>query len=118
MKTFQMNPNKVRMNQMNQMYLFGRPCHVKIFFLHGGVPFGRIFLHSGSSCHFFGGFCLFLFIFFILVAYWMKQMYIDEPLCSFRRFLPFGDFHLVDDEPLGRVNLHRGSFGSLRTEVV
>lgn len=57
----------------------------------------------------------FFYIFFILVVIWMNQMYLDEPLSKFKRFFAFVNF---TDEPSDYGDLHRGSFGSLRMEVV
>lgn len=99
------------MNQMNPMNLLQALWHKKNIFclvmcLLAGIWCMQV--HRTSSLAILGSL---FFIFFNLVVIWMKQMYIDEPLCKFKRFFAFGNFN---DEPLTYGDFHRGSFGSLR----
>ena len=102
---------EVRMNQMNQMYLLQRLWHEKNFFCLAGCLLAGIRYMQVHRASILADFCVFSYIFFILVSSLMNQMYMDEPLCKFKRFFAFGMFM---DEPLTEANLHRGSFGSLR----
>lgn len=113
MKTLLMSLDELLMNQMYLMNLLEGLWSKKIFFCLAGCLLAGIWcmqVHRASILAVFG---LFPFILFILVAFWMKQMYIDEPLCIFKRFFAFGN---LPDEPWGRVVLHRSTFGSLRNE--
>lgn len=113
MKTLLMNPDRVRMNQMYLMNLLeGLWSKKNIFCLAGCLLAGIWCMQVHRTC-LMAVFGLFSFIFFILVVTRMNQMYIDEPLSSFKRFFAFGN---LPDEPWAWVNLHRGSFGSLRNE--
>lgn len=106
-----MNLIEVLMNQMNQMNLFEGLWDEKNFFpMVGCLLAGFCFMqvHRTGVEAVFGSFCS---IFFILLVIRMNQMYLDEPLCIFKRFFAFG---ICGDEPLGMGQLHRGSFGSLR----
>jgi len=106
-----MNLIEVLMNQMNQMNLFEGLWDEKIFFLMVGclwAGFCFMQVHRTGVEAVFGSFCS---IFFILLVIRMNQMYLDEPLCVFKRFFAFG---ICGDEPLGMAQLHPCTFGSLR----
>lgn len=106
-----MNPYETRMNQMNLMNLFEGLWSQKIFFCILGcllAGIGCMQVHRTSVLAVLGSF---FYIFFILVVTRMNQMYVDEPLCKFKRFFAFWR---LTDEPLTYGDFHRGSFGSLR----
>lgn len=100
--------------KMNPMYIdepLGRLWSEKNIFFLAGCLFSYIwFIHVHRTC-ILTVFGLFLVISFILLLIWMNQMYIDEPLSSFRRFFAFGN---LTDEPLGSGKVHPCTFGSLR----
>lgn len=102
------------MNQMNLMNLLRALYDEKIFFSIIGCLLAGIWYMQVHPAGVMAVFGWFFNIFFILVVTSMKQMYLDEPISVFKRF-----FALVNlpDEPLTNANLHRGSFGSLRTEI-
>ena len=106
------------MNQMYQMYLRQGLCYIKKYFFLSALGFQTIL---GTS-RFIGWFLVYFLLIFInnliIISIWMYQMYLNEPRAPFKRFffLPF--FLSFCDEPSHMANLHRGSFGSLRIEVV
>ena len=109
-----MTPDAVKMNPMYIDEPLGRLWSEKNIFCMAGCLLAVIWfihVHRTWSLAVFGSF---LVIFFNLLLIWMNQMYIDEPLCSFKRFFAFGN---LSDEPLGRGKVHPCTFGSLMEAV-
>lgn len=105
------------MNQMNQMNLLQGNWYIKKYFFFLGRFLAVIWVHSGSFERFSMAFGFITINISKLLVVWMYQMYVDEPLVTFKRFFYFDVFSFAGDEPWGWVNLHSGSFGSLRMEV-
>ncbi len=99
---------------MNPMYIdepLGRLWSEKNIFCMVGCLLAVIWFIYVHRTWLLVGFGSFLVIFFILLLIRMNQMYIDEPLCSFKRFFAFGN---LSDEPLVSGKVHPCTFGSLR----
>lgn len=101
----------MRMNAMNLNEPFSRMVGgiEKIFFLGAGL--GVFWVHPCSLSPFWFILGCYLSIFTSLLAFWMNQMYMDEPLANFTAFFAFGLFgrnvtmNLAESEKYIQVHL-------------
>lgn len=94
------------MYQMNQMYLFEGSWYIKNIFFYSPMAFSMNLVHRGSSAGWYGDFCGFSSIIGRFISLLMYQMYMDEPLGSFKRFFRFGRFLCFETMNLCQVQIY------------
>jgi hypothetical protein len=94
------------MNQMYQMYLFEGSWFIKKYFFYSPKVSSGYLVHRGSSAGCLDVFCGFSSIIARFLSLLMYQMYIDEPLGSFKRFFRFGRFRSFEAMNLRAVQIY------------